>query len=41
MKIMKKKLSIYWKKNHDMINFDWPVKIKCVMIHFDWLIKNK
>jgi len=39
-KIMKNKLSIYRKK-YGMINFDWPMKIKCVIIHFDWLIKKK
>jgi len=23
-----------------MINVDWPIKYKWVMIYFDWLIKN-
>jgi len=41
MKIMKKKLSIYREKNHDMINFDWLMKTKFVMNHFDWLLKSK
>jgi len=41
MKIMKNKLSIYRGKNDGMINFDWPLKTNCVMIHFDWLIKKK
>jgi len=40
MKIMKNKLSIYREKNHDIINFDWLMKTKCVMNHFDWLIKS-
>jgi len=40
MKIMKNKLSIYREKNHDMINFDWLMKTKCVMNPFDWLIKS-
>jgi hypothetical protein len=41
MKIMKNKFSIYREKNHGMVNFNWSMKIKCVMIHFDWLIKKK
>jgi hypothetical protein len=33
-------LFVYREKNQGMINFDWLMKTKLVMVHLDWLIKK-